>query len=156
MNAALTPVFEACADSGTVLIATADHGFIDSGANERIAMHDHPELANMLSLPLCGEPRSAYCYVRSKCSDAFEDYVASELADVAHLVPSEQLIDEGWFGVGKVHCELAARIGDYTLQMKDRYTIGDCVVGEHRHRMEGVHGGTAAAEMFVPLILVGP
>ncbi|MFP6682965.1 MAG: nucleotide pyrophosphatase, partial [Gammaproteobacteria bacterium] len=71
-------------------------------------------------------------------------------------VPSEELIDEGWFGVGEVHSELSSRIGDYTLQMRDRYTIVDSLPGERRFNMNGVHGGTAAAELYVPLILSGP
>ena len=156
LDAALAPVLEACADSGTVLIATADHGFIDSGPAERIDMDDHPQLQDMLSLPLCGEPRTAYCYVRSSCSAAFTNYVENELTDKARIVPSAQLIEEGWFGLGAPHRELLARIGDFTLQMKERYTIGDCVAGERRHRMEGVHGGTSAAEMVVPLVIAGP
>lgn len=152
----LAPIIEACADSGTLLVVTADHGFIDSGAAARIELADHPELADMLSLPLCGEPRSAYCYVRPKCTGAFEQYIACELAEAANLVPSEQLIDEGWFGFGIPHPELRARIGDYTLQMRDRYTISDSLPGERRLNMNGVHGGTSVAELYVPLILAGP
>ena len=156
LNDALAPVIDACTGSGTVLIATADHGFIDSGADERIDMVDHPDLADMLSLPLCGEPRSAYCYVRAGCVASFEQYVTDELADFAHLVPSEQLLDEGWFGLGDPHPDLGARIGDYTLQMRGRYTIRDRVLGERESHLKGVHGGTAAAELHVPLILAGP
>jgi hypothetical protein len=156
LNRALTRVFEACKASGTVLIATADHGFIDSGPNERVDLVQHPKLADMLSLPLCGEPRSAYCYVRSKCVNAFENYIENEFHDYAKPVPSSELIRQGWYGIGSPHPELEARIGDYTLQMKENYTISDCVAGERRHRMEGVHGGTSASEMFVPLMIAGP
>ena len=156
LDEALTPIFEACANDGTVLVATADHGFIDSGTDRRIELDDHPEMLDMLSLPLCGEPRSAYCYVRPSCTVAFEQYVTSELSEYANLVPSDNLIADGWFGLGDAHPELAARVGDYTLQMKERYTIVDRVAGERRHQLEGVHGGTSAAEMFVPLMIAGP
>ncbi len=156
LSKALIPIFEACANSGTLLVTTADHGFIDSGSEQRIDLIDHPKLANMLSLPLCGEPRSAYCYVRPKYTDRFEHYIAAELGEFARLVPSETLIDEGWFGIGEAHPELSSRIGDYTLQMRGRYTLADSLPGEHRFNMNGVHGGTAAAELYVPLILSGP
>ncbi|MFT4585142.1 MAG: hypothetical protein ACI8XZ_004907 [Gammaproteobacteria bacterium] len=156
LDKALAPVFAACADSGTVLLATADHGFIDSGSAERIDMDDHPQLQDMLSLPLCGEPRTAYCYVRASCGAAFTDYVENVLSEKARIVPSAQLIEEGWFGLGTPHDELLARIGDFTLQLKGRYTVSDRVAGERRHRMEGVHGGTSAAEMIVPLMIAGP
>lgn len=156
LEQALAPIITACTDSGTALIITADHGFIDSGAPERIDLAEHPILSDMLSLPLCGEPRSAYCYVRPSCTDAFEQYVTSELGDYARLVPSKQLLDEGWFGSGDAHPEFAARIGDYTLQMRERYTIRDRVTGEREIAMSGMHGGTASAELYVPLILAGP
>lgn len=156
LDQALTPVFDACAAHGTVLLAVADHGFIDSGPAERIELARHPELARMLTLPLCGEPRTAYCYVRAACVRDFESYVADELGDAVRAVPSEQLISEGWFGPGDSHPELAARIGDYTLQMRDRYTISDRVAGERDFQLYGVHGGTSVAEMIVPLMIAGP
>ena len=156
LDATLAPVLNDCAGTGTVLIVTADHGFIDSGDAERIDIENHAVLADALALPLCGEPRSAYCYVRPSAAAAFEDYVETALAQFAHAVPSQQLIDESWFGLGQPHPELAARIGDYTLQMRDRYTIRDRVAGERNLRLSGVHGGTAAAEQIVPLVLAGP
>ena len=156
LSTTLSKVFTACEGSGTTLIATADHGFIDSGPSEQIDLAGHPDFTDMLSLPLCGEPRSAYCYIRSKCAGAFEDYVRNEFCEYATLVPSSDLVGDGWYGLGIPHSELGSRIGDYTLQMKRNYTISDCVAGERRHRMEGVHGGTSAAEMYVPLMLVGP
>jgi hypothetical protein len=156
LDRALAPVMEVCARNGTALVATADHGFIDSGVDERIDMADHPELADMLSLPLCGEPRSAYCYVRPNCTGTFEQYIGSELADYIHLVRSEQLLEEGWFGIGEPHPEFTARIGDYTLQMRGRYTIRDSVEGERQMSMAGMHGGVSAAELYVPLIVAGP
>lgn len=155
LDRALAPVFDACAAHGTVLLAVADHGFIDSGADERIDLAQHPELAAMLTLPLCGEPRTAYCYVRAACVHDFERYVADVLGDKVRAVRSEQLIEEGWFGPGQSHPELAARIGDYTLQMRERYTISDRIAGERELRLNGVHGGTSAAEMFVPLMIAG-
>ena len=156
LDEALGPVFEMCEENGTLLVAVADHGFIDSGPEERTDLAAHPALAELLTLPLCGEPRSAYCYVRAGCTDAFEQYVATELGDRAVAVPSRQLIEEGWFGLGRAHPEFAARVGDYTLQMRGRYTIGDQVAGERKIVMHGVHGGTSAAEMYVPLMLAGP
>ena len=156
LDAALASVADVCADSGTLLVMTADHGFIDSGDAERIDLDNHAQLADTLSLPLCGEPRSAYCYVRSRSAATFEEYVDREFAQFAVAVPSEQLVDDAWFGLGEPHPELAQRIGDYTLQMRGRYTIRDRVAGERDIRLNGVHGGVAAAEQKVPLLLAGP
>lgn len=156
LDAVVTDVAATCADSGTLLIVTADHGFIDSGDDERIDLDNHAELADTLSLPLCGEPRSAYCYVRPRAYDAFKAYVDREFAQFAVAVSSEQLIEDAWFGLGQAHAELAARVGDYTLQMRGRYTIRDRIAGESDLRLNGVHGGVTAAEQMVPLLLAGP
>ena len=38
--------------------------------------------------------------------------------------------------------------------MKENWTIKDWLPGEKRYRMLGVHGGTSADEMRVPLVAV--
>ena len=156
LDRALADLAEVCAQHGTLLIATADHGFLDSGPAERIDLAAHPRLAACLTLPLCGEPRSTYCYVRHHDATRFEGYVASELAEYTHLVSSPQLVADGWFGHGPPHPELLARIGDYTLQMRERYTLRDLVTGERNMDLFGMHGGVTAAEQRVPLLLAGP
>jgi hypothetical protein len=37
--------------------------------------------------------------------------------------------------------------------MKDGYAIRDVLPGERRHAQIGVHGGTSADEMLVPLVV---
>ena len=44
------------------------------------------------------------------------------------------------------------RVGDYTLVMKDDWTITDWLPGEKRYALVGVHGGSSVEEMRVPLI----
>jgi predicted AlkP superfamily pyrophosphatase or phosphodiesterase len=138
------------------VIVTADHGFIDSPPRRVIELDRHPALGAMLRAPLCGERRAAYCYVRPECSDAFAQYVTRELAHQAWLYRSETLIEQGWFGPGVPHPALAQRVGDYTLVMKDTWTIKEWLPGEQRHRQIGVHGGVSEDEMTVPLIVAQP
>ncbi|MCM8626675.1 alkaline phosphatase family protein [Accumulibacter sp.] len=138
--------------SGTWLLLTADHGFIDSPARRVIDLADHPELAGLLSRPLCGERRVAYCYVAPDNPQPFESYVRRRLGRAAHVHVSEQLIGAGWFGPPPANPRLASRTGDYTLLMKDNWTIKDWLPGEQRFAMLGVHGGLSAAEMRVPLV----
>lgn len=156
LEAALDGIMREAAASGTLLIVTADHGFIDSGEDERIELDDHPELAAMLALPLCGEPRTAYAYVRASAADDFEAYVAAELGEALSLHDSAAFIADGWYGHGPAHPELAARTGDYVLCLRERLTLRDSVVGERPFKLRGQHGGTSAAEQNVPLLLAGP
>ena len=141
------------AGSDTLVIAVADHGFIDSPKSACIELEDHPQLAQTLMLPLCGERRVAYCYVQPGQEAAFEHYVHTRLAHCAHLFRSADLIAQGWFGLGPANPRLAERVGHYALVMKDNYTIKDWIPGEQRYLTVGVHGGVSAAEMYVPLIV---
>jgi hypothetical protein len=84
--------------SNTWLLATADHGFIDSPTRRVIDLADHAQLAARLLRPLCGERRAAYCYVAPDNRPAFEAYVRRHLARATHLYASERLIAAGWFG----------------------------------------------------------
>jgi hypothetical protein len=138
----------------TTLIVTADHGMIDSGPEHVIEVGDHPTMAQALVRPLCGERRAAYCYVDPAKAAEFEAYVGEVLGDYTTLVKSEDLIAQGYFGLGDPHPRLRDRVGDYTLLMKDRYVIKDWVPGERHHVQLGVHGGLSAAELYVPLVVI--
>ena len=138
----------------TMVLVTADHGFIDSPANRQIRLAKHPELARLLLRPLCGERRFAYCYVRPDAHGDFEDYVAAEFRQAMEAWPRAKLLDEAWYGPGPVSARLPGRIGDYVLAMKDQWTIRDRVPGEDPIDLVGVHGGLSAAEMHVPLCVV--
>ena len=137
----------------TMLLVTADHGFVDISPERIVSVSDHPDLRETLRLPLCGEPRAAYCYVPSDYRRAFLDYVDSELSEYAVCVESETLIEQGYFGPGVSHPGLRDRIGDYTLLMRDGYAIHDTMPGDQPPAMIGMHGGCSSAELQVPLIV---
>ncbi len=156
LDEAFSGFLASLAGTDTTVVVTADHGFIDAPAGHRIELENHPRLAGMLAHPLCGERRSAYCYVRPERHADFEAYVQNEFADSALLARSADLVMAGLFGPGAPHPRLAGRVGDYTLLMKDDCTISDLLPGEKRHELIGVHGGMSAAEMYVPLIIARP
>lgn len=134
------------------LLVTADHGFLDAPFERVICLDDHPQLAGWLAHPLSGERRAAYCHVAPAHRAEFADYVRQNLAHAVELHASADLIAAGWFGPPPVSNQLAARIGDYTLVMKDDWTITDWLPGEKRYALIGVHGGVSSDEMRVPLI----
>lgn len=147
---------DSLAGTDTTVILTSDHGFIDTPPGHSLKLGNYPRLADMLARPLCGEQRAAYCYVRPGQHANFEVHVQDELSDFALLAHSASLVAAGLFGPGIPHPQLGARIGDYTLLMKDNCTIKDSLPGEKRHELIGVHGGLSAAEMYVPLIIARP
>lgn len=156
LAAALAPVLAAARDSGTLVILTADHGFIDSGPAERIELAAHPRLGALLALPLCGEPRTAYAYVRAAAADEFAACAGEAFGPQVTVHRADDFLAAGWFGPGEPHPELAARIGDFVLSLAGRATLRDLVVGERPFDLYGQHGGVSAAEQLVPLLLAGP
>jgi hypothetical protein len=154
LDDAMAKLLSKLSGSDTLMVITADHGFIDTGPAQRIQLADHPSLEETLILPLCGEPRLAYCYVHPDRRQQFEDYVSSELAYCTTLFGSEELLRQGFFGLGEPDARLRDRIGHYALAMKENYVIKDWILGEKPYQHIGVHGGVSAAEMYVPLALV--
>ena len=153
IDAAFGRFLEEIAGTDTLAIFTADHGFVDTRPETVVDLDDHPDLAATLAVPLCGEPRVAYCYVKSDAAPTFERYVERRLSHCVTLARSRDLIADGWFGPGAAHPRLADRIGDYALIMKEGYAVRDHVPGERRHVQIGVHGGPTEEEMLVPLVV---
>ena len=154
IDAAFARFISAIEGSSTTVVVTADHGFIDSAPQQMTLLEDHPALAETLALPLCGEPRVAFCYVHAHKCERFENYVIDELGERATLFRSEDLVQQGFFGLGEPHSHLRERIGHYTLIMKQNYVIKDWLLGERRYVHVGVHGGVSEQEMHVPLIII--
>ena len=153
LDRAFGRLLDALRGSDTLVIVCADHGQIDVAPHNRISLDDHPLLTDCLVLPLCGEPRAAYCYLRPGRERAFDDYVRGELAGMADCLPSSSLIDAGWFGLGEPHPRLIERIGDRVLVMKDGYLLKDWLPQERRHEVIGIHGGLSGDEIWVPLVV---
>ncbi len=116
-----------------------------------IRLEEHPRLARTLRLPLCGEPRVAFCYVEPDRQDEFEACVREELHPLCSVYSSRALLEQGFYGLGEVHPRFAERIGDYTLLMNEHAVIKDRLLGERPFDQVGVHGGLSSAELYVPL-----
>lgn len=152
LNPALANLEDSLRGTNTELIITSDHGLVDTETIDRISLEEHPELAEMLTLPLCGEPRVAYCYVHPSKASHFRSYVRSVLGEYCLMYSSRDLIRKHFFGFHHANPVLHDRIGDYVLIMKDNYVLKDRILGETMHFLKANHGGMSSKEMFVPLI----
>jgi hypothetical protein len=137
--------------SDTLVLLTADHGFLDSPSDRQIHLDDHVAFRDMLLRPLCGERRFAYSYLKPGVRADFEDYVATVFAGRMEAWPRERLLDEQWLGPGPNNARLEQRLGDYVLAMKDNWTVVDHEPDEKPMPMLGVHGGLSRQEMLIPL-----
>jgi hypothetical protein len=149
LDAAFAALMRRLAGTDTVVVLTADHGFLDSPADESVELP--AQLAPLLRFPLCGERRVAFCHVHD--TKSFLGRARQALGERAEVRPSRDLAEEGWFGPGRAHPDFAERIGDVTLLMNGRGTVKDWLAGEPRHLHIGNHGGASADEMQIPLVV---
>lgn len=149
LDAMFAELLARLAGTDTLVVLTADHGFIDSPPEESIELP--AGLCALLRFPLCGERRVAFCHVHEK--DRFTEKAQEFFGERARLRPSRDLADEGWFGPGREHPRFAERIGDVALVMNGRGTVKDWVSGEPRHLHIGNHGGMSEDEMNIPLVV---
>jgi len=140
-------------DSKTAILVTADHGLIDIPKDHTIKLKDHPKLEETLILPLCGESRAAFCFVRAPYREQFESYIKNELKEYCTLLSMKELLESELFGLFDPHPRFKYRIPDYILLMKENYIIKDKMLKETRIRMKAVHGGLSDEELYVPLLL---
>jgi predicted AlkP superfamily pyrophosphatase or phosphodiesterase len=141
-------------DTNIRLIITADHGLIDTTPEHTIWLKDHPKLNETLTIPVCGEPRAPFFYVRPSKVNDFENYIRTHLNHAGELIKGETLIKENYYGLYEPNKRLFDRTGDYILLMKDNYILRDQLIGEIRHELVGNHGGLSIDELYVPLIII--
>lgn len=138
----------------TTLIITSDHGFNDVPFDNIVYTRDHPTLMECLTLPICGDTRTGFCYVRPSKVSIFERYIEENLGDRCDLHKSMDLIQDDWFGLYDPHPLLSDRVGDYTLTFNEGYALLNCFPGLEPPELRGHHGGVSSDEMNVPLIMI--
>jgi hypothetical protein len=140
--------------TNTKLIISADHGFVDCPKSKFIDLKDHPKMGECLTLPLCGDSRVKYCYVKPDKVKQFEKYVKTKLKKCCDCYTNKEIIEKGFYGLFKPNKKLYDRTGDYILIMKDKYTLKDYILGEEKMFKIGKHSGVSEDEMLVPLVVV--
>ena len=135
------------------VIVTADHGMLDTDASHVLKLT--PAMERCLALPLCGEPRTAYCYLRPGMQAEFSRLVQERFGEKCDLCSAADLVREGWFGKGVEHPRFRERIGDVVLRTKGRYIVQDRLLGQKKGFHIGNHGGGSEEELLVPLSVRG-
>lgn len=153
LDGAFGELLSRLAGTDSIVVATADHGFVDSGPAESHALESAPGLSALLKFPLCGERRVVFCHVQEGRAAEFMQRARDWLGERAEVRASRELAEEGWFGPGREHPRFAERIGDVALLMREHHTVKDWVAGEPRHLHIGNHGGASADEMHIPLVV---
>ncbi len=134
----------------TLLIVSADHGFVPMPRESYIQLGTAPEIDRALVLPPVGEPRATYLHVRdgtkARVTEALGQWENRGLV----CVDSQVLIDDALLGIGKAHPSIEDRIGDLAV-----VSTGDAGIFhpyQDAAMLRGMHGGLTEDEMLVPVI----
>lgn len=140
--------------TGTNLIVTADHGFIDTPLDKYVMLNFYPKIYECMSMPKSGDARVSYCYVHPSKAKQFEKLVKKELSFCCTIHKSTDLVKKNYYGLYEVNPRLLDRIGDYVLIAKKDYVIRDFMPNETIQPFLGNHSGLSKQELYVPLIVI--
>ena len=135
----------------TSLMITADHGMIDIPPENKLSIKDFPQLTALMYKPLSGEPRVRYCFVEENNKAQFKHEFNKSLSQYAYLFESSELLEQGWFGTSDSISKPPHALGDFTIIMKDNFTLTE---GLDDSCFISMHGGTHEDEILIPLALV--
>lgn len=152
IDAQFKKLYERIRGTNTAIIVTADHGQINIPEHKKIAIDKaHPELVDMLALPLAWEPRCQYCFVQSDKISSFREYVENNLSDICMIFSKEEVLERQLFGHGGTP-QFFERIGDFVLIPKDDYTIFHYTLWENMDTDVAFHGWLHEWETQVPVV----
>ncbi len=131
-----------------VLVVTGDHGMVR--VDRLFDADTDDELRAGVEL-LGGDPRARHVYTRPGAAADVLAVWRSLLGDDAWVVPREQAVAEGWFGLVSAH--IADRVGDVVVAMRGTAAVVRSVAEPDLSKLPGQHGSLSAEEQLVPLLV---
>ena len=132
------------------LVVVADHGMVDSPAESRVDLDDHPELRTGVAL-VGGEARFRHLYCHR---GAVDDVVATWTEVLGHradVMLRETAIRRGWFG--PVSPAVLPRLGDVIVACRDDAAVLSTTDFPYEATLVGLHGSLTPEEMLIPLLV---
>ncbi len=135
----------------TLLVVCSDHGFVAMQPGDYVRLDALPGVEPGLMLPPVGEPRASYLYTRRGHHRDVTQQLMDRLGDGLIVEESSRLVEEGVFGTGTPHPDLARRSGDVAIVATGQAGIFHPY--QDATLLAGMHGGLTEREMLVPLII---
>ena len=136
--------------AGSRLVVVADHGMVDSPAENRLDVDDHHELLDGVAV-VGGEARFRHLYCRG---GAVEDVLArwrSAVGDRAEVLSRDEAFARGWFG--EVLAAVRPRIGDVLVAARGDFSVLSTSAFPYEAKLVGLHGSLTSAEMLIPVLV---
>ena len=107
----------------------------------------------MLKLPPTGDSRAAILHIEDGEEEHIREYFDQNFKGLFDIRTSKRMLDEGYFGLGKVKPETNDRIGDLVAIPKSYNAIDNSIVDPNHGGVPGRHGGLSEEEMKVPCVI---
>lgn len=132
----------------TLLIVTADHGHIDCSP---IIISNYKDFLDTLNGDTSIEPRFCSFNVKDSREEDFINLFNKYFGNDFILKTKDEIINEGWFGIGEEHNEFRNSLGDYfALAISNKFFLykecEESILVSH-------HAGITEDEMRIPLIM---
>jgi len=131
-----------------VLAVTGDHGMVT--VDRKHDADTDPALSDGVAA-LTGDPRARHVHVRPGALDDVLATWTAVLGEGAWVVPGEQAVADGWFGL-PVAAHARDRIGDVVVAARGGTAVIRSCAERTLSRMPGQHGSLTADEQLVPLL----
>ena len=154
--AALVEVLGSAVAGNARLLATADHGHLDSPTDTWETITPQSELSQHLLCAPAGEPRTLFFHTKPGHQTEFATRFQDRFGDRFLLLPSADAVELGIFGPSNHVSDAArARMGDFFALSRGQWSIYTPDLGQEADiTLESMHGGITTAESIVPLIVV--
>lgn len=132
------------------IVVVADHGMVDSPAERRLDVDEHPELQEGVAV-LGGEARFRQLYCRG---GAVQDVAAAwreVLGERAEVLTRDDALSRGWFG--ELDSHVRPRIGDVLVACREDHAVLSSSGFPFETRLVGLHGSLTSAEMLIPILV---
>jgi hypothetical protein len=135
------------------LIISGDHGAVRIEKDGIVDLMAHPELLAKLKLPPTGDSRAPILHVKEGEHDRVKQYFEKRFNGLFDVRYAQDLLEEGYFGLGKVRSETFDRIGDL-IAIPQSYNAIEYSIADQGHAdVPGRHGGLSEEEMSVPCVI---
>jgi hypothetical protein len=135
------------------LLVLADHGMVDSPAESRLDVDEHPEapaLRDGLAL-FGGEARFRHLYCHSGAVGDVAATWREVLGERATVLTREEAIGRGWFG--PVSPSVLPRLGDVIVASHGDFAVISTTNFPYEASLVGLHGSLTPDEMLIPLVV---
>ncbi len=132
------------------MVIVADHGMVDSPADDRIDVDEHPQLRDGVVL-LGGEARFRHVYCAGGAVTDVADAWRAVLGSRASVLTRDEALARGWFGAAS--SRVLPRLGDLVVACHGTFGVFSSVDFGYEMSLVGLHGSLTPEEMNIPVLV---